>query len=74
MEGMYSFASDCIKTAYPNANISRNYSPTGGQFQIFVKNKNGEEVEMYNKIANDGAFSEKTAVKALERIKKLVEN
>ena len=71
---MYSYAVDCIKTAYPNVQITRNYSPSRGQFQIFLKNEKGGEVELYNKNEKDGSFSEKTAIVTLERIKKQVEN
>lgn len=73
MEGVYKYALQCIKTAYPNAIDTRNYSPSRGQFQIFVKDKDGTEKEVYNKHAKDGSFSEKTAIVAVERIKKIVE-
>ena len=71
---MYSYALDCIKTAYPNVKYTRNYSPSRGQFQIFLKNKDGSESELYNKNIKDGAFSERTALIAIERIKAKVEN
>ena len=76
MEGMFSYAVDCIKTAYPNVRITRNYAPsnTRGEFQIHLKNKDGKETEIYNKNKKDGSFSEISSLIALERIKKQVEN
>jgi len=74
MQAMYDFAEKCIKTAYPKANITKNFSESRGQFLIYFKTEKGEEIELYNKNAKDGGFSEKTAVTALERIKKQAEN
>lgn len=74
MEGMYRYALDCIKAAYPKANFSRDYSPSRGQFQIFVTGLDGKEIETYNKNKKDGPFSDSTALLALERIKKIIES
>ena len=75
MEGVFNFAVDCLKTAYPKASISRNYSTEGrGQFLILFKNAKGEEVECFNKKKGDGAFNATSVMTALERIKKQAES
>lgn len=73
MGQMYGFAADCISVVYPKAKITRNESPSRGQFLIFVKDKTGKEIETYNKNNGDGAFNEKTCLKAMEKIKNIVE-
>ena len=74
MAGVYAFAEDCLKTAYPKVSIARNYSESRGQFLILYKNAKGEEVECFNKNKGDGALNETTIVKALDRIKKQAES
>lgn len=74
MDGVYNFVADCIKIAYPNATLSKEYSSSGrGQFLIEFNQKNGQLQQVWNRKTGDGMPCEKNILSILERIKKQAE-